>query len=181
MKRGMWWQAHPYSVSSLPAANQIRITVKDLGDHSESLRRLTPGTRVGIEGPYGAFTHHARRTDRVLLVAAGVGATPVRAMLDDLPRHVDVVTILRGASECDLVLRDEIALRVGERGGQLHQVMGPRSQAPLNAPALSRLVPDIAERDVYVCGPGGFMRSFIDAAGSLGVPADHIHHEDFAF
>jgi len=59
--------------------------------------------------------------------------------------------------------------------------MGPRSQAPLNAPALSRLVPDIAERDVYVCGPGGFMRSFIDAAGSLGVPANHIHHEDFAF
>jgi len=181
LKRGMWWQAHPYSLSALPTANRLRITVKDLGDHSESLKRLTPGTRVAIEGPYGTFTHHARHTDGVLLVAAGVGATPVRAMLDDLPRHVDVVTILRGANEGDLVLRDEIAQRVGERGGRLHEVVGPRSQAPLDAPALNRLVPDIAQRDVYVCGPGGFMRSLIDAARSLGVPAKRIHHEDFAF
>jgi ferredoxin-NADP reductase len=70
---------------------------------------------------------------------------------------------------------------VGERGGRLHEVVGPRSQAPLDAPALNRLVPDIAQRDVYVCGPGGFMRSLIDAAHSLGVPAKRIHHEDFAF
>jgi len=181
LKRGMWWQAHPYSLSALPTANELRITVKQLGDHSGSLAGIEPGTRVAIEGPYGAFTHHARHTDRVLLVAAGVGATPVRAMLDDLPRHVDVITILRGASERDLVLRDEIAQRVGERGGRLHQVVGPRSQAPLDAPALNRLVPDIAQRDVYVCGPGGFMRSLIDAARTLGVPPARIHHEDFAF
>jgi len=181
LKRGMWWQAHPYSLSALPAANQLRITVKELGDHSESLKRLTPGTRVAIEGPYGAFTHHARRTDRVLLVAAGVGATPVRALLDDLPRHVDVVAILRGASERDLVLREEIDQLVAERGGRLHKVVGPRSQAPLDAPAIGRLVPDIAQRDVYVCGPGGFMKSFIAAARTLGVPQARIHHEDFAF
>jgi predicted ferric reductase len=181
LKRGMWWQAHPYSVSALPAGDEIRITVKDLGDHSASLKRLTPGTSVAIEGPYGAFTHHARHTDRVLLVAAGVGATPVRAMLDDLPQHVDVVAILRGASAKDLVLRDEIAERVRARGGRLHEVVGPRSQTPLDAPTLNRLVPDIARRDVFVCGPGGFMRSFIAAARSLGVPPARIHHEDFAF
>ena len=181
LRRGVWWQAHPYSVSALPSGNEIRITVKDLGDHSESLRRLTPGTRVAIEGPYGAFTHHARHTDRVLLAAAGVGATPVRAMLDDLPRHVDVVAILRGSSEHDLVLRAEIDQLVAARGGRLHEVVGPRSEAPLDAPALNRLVPDIAQRDVFVCGPGGFMRSFIDAALTLGVPRARIHHEDFAF
>ena len=133
LKPGLWWQAHPYSLSALPAADRMRITVKQLGDHSEALAQLQPGTRVAIEGPYGAFTHHARHTDRVLLVAAGVGSTPVRAMLDDLPRHVDVVAILRGSSERDLVLRDEIAQLVGERGGRLHEVVGPRSRAPLDA------------------------------------------------
>jgi ferredoxin-NADP reductase len=181
LKRGMWWQAHPYSLSAMPTANQLRITVKDLGDHSSWLARVEPGTRVFIEGPYGAFTHHHRHTDHVLLVAAGVGATPVRALLDDLPRHVDVVTILRGSSETDLVLREEIDQLVAERGGRLHQVLGSRSQAPLDAPAMSRLVPDIAQRDVYVCGPGGFMRGIIDAARTLGVPPQRIHHEDFAF
>jgi predicted ferric reductase len=181
LKPGMWWQAHPYSLSALPTANQMRITVKDLGDHSGSLSRLEPGTRVAIEGPYGAFTHHARHTDRVLLVAAGVGATPVRALLDDLPRHVDVVTILRGRSREDLVLRDEVAQLVDERGGRLHEVVGPRSQAPLDATAIGRLVPDVADRDVYVCGPQGFMHGLIDAVRELGVPDNNIHHEEFAF
>ena len=181
LKPGLWWQAHPYSLSSLPAAGHLRITVKQLGDHSEALARLQPGTPVAIEGPYGAFTHYARHTDRVLLVGAGVGSTPVRAMLDDLPRHVDVVAILRASSERDLVLRDEIAMLVGERGGRLHEVVGPRSLAPLDAPALGRLVPDIAERDLFICGPGGFTRALIDDARALGVPLHRIHHEAFEF
>ena len=181
LKRGMWWQAHPYSLSAMPTADQLRITVKELGDHSGWLAGVEPGTRVAIEGPYGAFTHHARKTDRVLLVAAGVGATPVRALLDDLPSHVDVVAILRGSSEHDLVLHEEIGQLVAKRGGQLHKVHGPRTQVPLDARALTALVPDIAQRDVYVCGPGGFMRNLIQAARTLGVPSTRIHHEDFAF
>ena len=181
LKRDMWWQAHPYSLSAVPTTNQMRITVKDLGDHSNSLARIKPGTRVGIEGPYGTFTHHARHTDRVLLVAAGVGATPVRAMLDDLPRQVDVVAILRGASRRDLVLRDEIARAVDERGGRLHELLGPRTHARLDAQGLGELVPDLIERDVYVCGPTAFMRSLVGAARELGVPDQRIHREEFAF
>ena len=181
LKRGMWWQAHPYSLSAVPTANQMRITVKDLGDHSGSLAAIEPGTRVAIEGPYGTFTHHARHTDRVLLVAAGVGATPVRALLEDLPRHVDVVAILRGSSRRDLVLRDELAHLVGERGGELHELVGPRSHARLDDIGLRQLVPDVADRDVYVCGPAGFMRGVIAAARGVGVPGVRIHHEDFTF
>ena len=181
MKRGMWWQAHPYSLSAVPTTNRMRITVKDLGDHSNSLGAIEPGTRVAIEGPYGAFTHHARHTDQVVLVAAGVGVTPVRALLEDLPRHVDVVAILRGASRRDLVLRDELAHLVGERGGQLHELIGPRSHARLDEQGLAELVPDIAARDLYVCGPSGFMQGVIAAARNLGVRGERIHHEDFAF
>ena len=181
LKRGLWWQAHPYSLSALPTADEMRITVKDLGDHSNSLSRLAPGTRVALEGPYGVFTHHARRTDRVLLAAAGVGATPVRAMLDDLPLHVDVVAILRGKSRHDLVLRDEIARAVNERGGRLHELVGPRSHARLDAEGLAQLVPDVAGRDLYVCGPSSFALALIGAARALGVPEARIHHEDFAF
>ena len=181
LKRGMWWQAHPYSLSAVPTTNRMRITVKDLGDHSNSLATIEPGTRVAIEGPYGAFTHHARHTDRVVLVAAGVGVTPVRALLEDLPRHVDVVAILRGASRRDLVLRDELANLVDERGGQLHELVGQRSHARLDERGLTELVPDIADRDLYVCGPSGFMQSVIAAARRVGVRGERIHHEDFAF
>jgi ferredoxin-NADP reductase/DMSO/TMAO reductase YedYZ heme-binding membrane subunit len=181
LRPGLWWQAHPYSLSALPTANHMRITLKRTGDHGDALARLAPGTRVAIEGPYGAFTHRARHTDRVLLVGAGVGVTPVRAMLDDLPRHVDVVAVLRASTPRDLVLRDEVAQLVSERGGVLHEVVGPRSRAPLDAPVLRRLVPDIAARDVYVCGPEGFTRAFMADARTLGVPQRHIHHELFSF
>ncbi len=181
LQRGLWTQTHPYSLSALPAGNEMRITVKTVGDHSSALAQLRPGTRVAIEGPYGAFTHHARGGDRVLLVGAGVGSTPVRAMLDDLPEHVDVVVLLRGSTRRDLVLRDEIARLVDERGGRLHEVVGPRSKAPLDADHLRRLVPDVADRDLYVCGPGGFMEQLVATVRSLGVPDQRIHYEDFAF
>jgi ferredoxin-NADP reductase len=181
LTRGMWWRGHPYSISALPGGNEMRITVKAAGEHSSALARLAPGTPVAIEGPYGAFTHHARETDRVLLVAAGVGVTPVRAMLEDLPSHVDVVVILRGSTARDLILRNEIGRLVGERGGRLHEVVGSRAQRPLDAGHLRRLVPDIAARDLYVCGPGEFMKQLIGQARSLGVPDGRIHHEDFAF
>jgi predicted ferric reductase len=181
LARGLWWQAHPYSLSAVPTAEHMRVTVRSLGDHSDSLARLRPGLRVAIEGPYGAFTHHARTTDRVVLVGAGVGATPVRAMLDDLPAQVDVTVILRASTTAELVLRDEIVDCVAQRGGRLHEVVGPRSRVPLDAGALQRLVPDLARRDLYVCGPKGFTQELIGSALSLGVPESQIHYEDFAF
>src|SRR4051812_32163074 len=126
LRPGLWWQAHPYSLSAVPTGRHLRITVKDLGDHSRSLARLRPGTRVAIEGPYGAFTADGSAGDRVLLVGAGVGSTPIRALLQDLPARADVVALLRGSTAEDLVLRDEIAEHVARRGGRLHELVGPR-------------------------------------------------------
>jgi ferredoxin-NADP reductase len=179
--RGMWWQAHPYSLSALPRPPYLRLTVKQTGDQSDALSRVRPGTRVLIEGPYGAFTHHARRRPKVLLVAAGVGVTPVRALFEELPDRVDVVTILRGSSHQDLVLREEIDALARRRKAKVHEVVGSRLEVRLDAVTLRRLVPDVATRDVYVCGPDGFTALIAEAARSLGVPADHIHRESFAF
>jgi predicted ferric reductase len=178
---GLWWQAHPYSLSALPRPPMLRLTIKATGDHGQELLHQKPGTRVIIEGPYGAFTHHARATDGVALIAAGVGITPVRAMLEDLPYHVDVVVVVRASSSDDLVFREEVAALVDGRGGRAYAVVGPRETARFGARALARFVPDLAERDVFVCGPRGFTDSVIEAALALGVPKARIHHEAFAF
>ena len=61
LTRGMWWQAHPFSLSARPKPPYLRLTVKDRGDFSAAVASLQPGTRVAIEGPYGVFTSHARR------------------------------------------------------------------------------------------------------------------------
>jgi ferredoxin-NADP reductase/DMSO/TMAO reductase YedYZ heme-binding membrane subunit len=180
MRRGLWWQAHPYSISAAPTGRHLRITVKMLGDHSAALSRLQPGTRVAIEGPYGTFTADTRNSDRVLLVGAGVGITPVRALLEELPDHADVVVVLRGSTHDDLVLRDEIADEVDRRGGRLHELVGPREYFRLDGAAFTALVPDIAERDVYLCGPEAFQDQVVAAATASGVPASQVHHESFS-
>lgn len=181
LRRGLWWQAHPYSISALPDGRFLRVTVRDVGDHSGGLAQLEPGTRVAIEGPYGAFTAEARQTDRIAMIGAGVGVTPLRALLEDLPTHVDAVVVNRAHDERSLVLRDELRSLTRLRGGRLHEILGARSRTQLDARALRRLIPDIAHRDVFICGPAGFTASVRRAARALGVPAERIHHEDFAF
>lgn len=181
LRAGMWWQAHPYSLSSVPAGDRMRITVKDLGDHSRSLARLEPGTRVAIEGPYGAFTPDARRGDKLLFVGAGVGSAPIRSLLQDLPQHADVVTLLRASSTQELVLRDAIAREVERVGGRLVELPGSRRDVRLDARALRELVPDLRRRDTYVCGPERFTDALVDSLRSAGVPDERIHFESFAF
>jgi len=181
LRPGMWWQAHPYSLSAVPSGNHLQITVKDLGDHSSYLARIRPGTRVAIEGPYGAFTPDARNGDRLLLVGAGVGSAPIRALLQDLPEHADVVVMLRASSRHELVLSDAIGPEVRRRGGRMIELPGPRQHVPLDAAALRRLVPDVRRRDAYVCGPEAFTDALAGALQEAGVAADRIHFESFAF
>jgi ferredoxin-NADP reductase len=180
LRRGLWWQAHPYSLSALPEGDRLRITVKDLGDHSRALARLRPGTRVAIEGPYGAFTHDAPDR-RVLLVGAGVGSAPLLPLLADLPDGADPVVLLRASTPQQLVLRDPIAAETRRRGGRLLEVTGPREHVRLDAGALRRAVPDVADRDVYVCGPEAFTQTLARELRRAGVDRRHIHFESFSF
>src|SRR3954467_8638520 len=128
MRRGLCRQAHPYSLSAPPAGDLLRITVKDLGDHSGGLGCVRPGTRVAIEGPYGTFTADTVERDRVLLVGPGAGTAPALGALQDLPAQADVRDILRGSTRDDLVLRDEIAAEVRGRGGLLLDLVGSRRE-----------------------------------------------------
>ncbi|MGT2426688.1 ferredoxin reductase family protein [Amnibacterium kyonggiense] len=178
---GAWWQAHPFSLSHVPHEHRMRITVKDLGDRSAQLADLPIGTPVLIEGPYGRFTADAAGGHRVLLVGAGVGATPLRSLLQDLDEDADVAVLLRGRDRGSLVLADEIAGEVQRRGGRLWEALGPRERLAVTAGTLRRAMPDIADRDVFVCGPDDFTAAIAAACRDAGVPAARIHFESFAF
>jgi len=178
---GMWWHAHPYSLSALPRPPFLRITVKASGDHSSEVAHLRPGTRVFVEGPYGAFTKHASESHYVTLVGAGVGVTPLRALLEDLPHDVDVTVLVRASTPDEIVHRDEIAHLVAEREGTFHEIVGPRHKVRFDARVLKKLAPHVASSDVYICGPEGFTGHVIAAASNLGVTSERIHHEAFAF
>jgi predicted ferric reductase len=179
--RGLWWQAHPYSLSAAPTGDALRITVKDLGDHSGALARTLPGTRVAIEGPYGTFTAAAASSDRQLLIGAGVGVAPILSLLQELPRAHDVTVLLRASTVDELVLRDEVAREVERRGGRLLELVGPRERVALDAEALRRMVPDVAAREVLLCGPDALAQRLASELERAGVPASHVHFESFTF
>jgi ferredoxin-NADP reductase/DMSO/TMAO reductase YedYZ heme-binding membrane subunit len=181
LRRGMWWQAHPYSLSAAPSGDRLRITVKDLGDHSAALARLAPGTRVAIEGPYGAFTADTAERDRLLLIGAGVGTAPILALLQELPETADVAVILRGSTPAELVLRDEVAREVDRRGGRLAELVGPRERVRLDADRLRAIAPDVERREVFLCGPDALSHQLASELQRAGVPGSQIHFESFTF
>ena len=80
----LWATAHPFSLSAPPSSTHLRLTVKTLGDGSRRLQDLEPGTWVVAEGPYGAMTEQRRTRGDVLLIAGGVGITPMRALFESL-------------------------------------------------------------------------------------------------
>ncbi|MFE9817009.1 ferric reductase-like transmembrane domain-containing protein [Streptomyces sp. NBC_00236] len=181
MTRGLWWTANPYSLSAPAHPRHLRITVKTAGGHSAALAHLTPGTRVWAEGPYGAFTANRRTTPKVLLLAGGVGITPLRSLFETLPGQVTLV--YRARRPDDLALRGEIDAIAARRQAAVHYLVDEPAErpSPLTAAGLSALVPDLASHDVYVCGPPGMTQTAKIALREAGVPARRIHHESFAF
>ena len=186
-------RAHPYSLSAAPDGHSLRITVAHLGDGSSALSRLRPGTRVMVEGPYGRLHAGVRTRAKVLLMASGIGITPMRALLEDLEQQPgDVVLIYRARSDDDVILRDELVALAQARGARLFIATGSRvpdrqSWLPANAAHLSdveglrHLVPDVDQRDVYLCGSPGWMSAAERAALDAGVPREHVHLERFAY
>jgi predicted ferric reductase len=184
LTRTGWWQAHPFSISAPRHGNYLRITVKALGDHSQDLASLEPGTRVILEGPYGGFTAARRRRRKVLLIAGGIGITPLRALLETLPaKPGDLTLVYRVNQPEEAVFVPELAQLADARGVELHNLVGaPGSHNdPFVGKRLKQLVPDIARRDVFLCGPPGFADAASTATRRVGVPRRHIHVEQFAF
>jgi ferredoxin-NADP reductase len=126
-------------------------------------------------------------------MAGGVGVTPLRALLEELPYAPGEATLIYRARDAhDLVLRHELDDLANRRGARVFYVLGrrvagrnswlPQSAAHLSdAAALRELVPDVADHDVYLCGADSWMEAARDAAVAAGVPRKNVHLERFSW
>lgn len=183
LTRRSWLEAHPFSLSAAPDGRALRITVKGLGDFTRRLAdEVRPGTRVLAEGPFGVFTTAVRRRDKVALVAGGIGITPVRALLEEMGG--DIVVLYRVVRDEDVVFRDELDELAAARGAAVHYVVGdhaaPQGAKLLSAAHLHELVPDIAEREVWLCGPPAMADAAERSLREAGVERRALHVERFA-
>ncbi|WP_338694558.1 ferredoxin reductase family protein [Streptomyces sp. Q6] len=182
LTQGMWGASHPYSLSAVPRDDLLRITVKTLGDHSAAVASLGRGTRVWAEGPYGALTAGRRRRRKVLLLAGGTGITPLRTLFETLRAAPGELTLFyRARTAEELALRQEVEAIAARRGARLVYALNAPdgTRTPITADGLRWTLPDIAEHDVFLCGPPGLTDAAYDALRAAGVPASRIHHESF--
>jgi len=179
---GRGYLTNPFSLSAPPTDRRLRITVKDLGDRSHELQKVPKGTRVFAEGPYGTLTADRVTLSRVLLVAGGIGITPVRAMLESVAaRSDDVMLVYRASTSGEILFGEELS-RLAERTGVVvHFLHGEDRSDHLSRATLARLVSDVAERDVLVCGPPALVDDVRGWLRELGVPRRHVHFERFEF
>lgn len=185
MFRIMTWghllTAHPYSISRVPEPGVLRITVGALGDHSRLIRDLRVGTLVFAEGPFGHFTADRASETRILLIAGGAGIGPIRGVAEDLlARGHEVVLLYRARSSDHLALLDELR---NLPGLTLIPVPGSRRDLgydPLSGRSLVNLVPDIREREIFICGPEGMVLQAQSSLRRLKVPPRHVHREELS-
>jgi predicted ferric reductase len=187
--RDGWSRANPYSLSAAPDGRRLRITVQFVGDGSGSTATLTRGTPVLIEGPYGRLSPRSRHSDRVAMIGAGVGSAPLVALAEELAPAGDVVVLHRASGHG--AFTDDLR-RLAERGVRVLHLPGRRRSADSwlgdahagrysDLAALRHWVPDIAHRDVYVCGPAPWADLVIADLRRAGVPETHIHLEAFGW
>jgi predicted ferric reductase len=190
LTRDRWWRAHPYSLSSAPNGQWLRFTVKTMGDDSARVAGVRVGTTVVLEGPYGILTGARRSRNGVTLIAGGIGIAPLRALLESLPaRPGDLTLVYRASHPDDLTFRQELDLLAAHRGARVHYLVGHRRNhspdqppaAPFDQATIAQLIPTIADQDVYLCGPTGFMQHVERALHELRVPAQQIHAERFSY
>jgi predicted ferric reductase len=188
LNRQGWTRGNPYSLSSAPDGRSLRITVKELGDNSAAVRALRPGTPVLFEGPFGRLTARARTRRRVALIGAGVGVAPLLALAEGLEYAPGDAVLLHRFTDRPLFER-ELHLLAHRRGLPILWLPGPR-RAPGSwlgdgigtaddLAALRWWVPDLAERDVYVCGPEAWIEILRRVTRAAGLPPDQLHVEKF--
>ena len=184
LTRQTWRSAYPFSLSAPPTRHLLRITIKARGDGTRRLFEIPRGTLVFAEGPYGVLTRRRRRRSRVLLIAGGVGITPMRALFEeiDLPGK-DVTLVYRAAKEQDLVLKHELDQIAERSGARVVYLVGPSSDVrnDMSARALNRIVGELSDHDVYLCGSPRLASRVRGSLMDSGFPRHQLHEERFSF
>ncbi len=187
LSRGLWWQAHPFSLSCPINSQYLRVTIKQLGDFTSAVKeKLKAGSPVLIDGPYGVFTAERCFKNKVLLIAGGVGITPLRPLAEQLiAQGKDVVLLYANKTAKGVIFKKELEQLAFKDHFKVHYFLSQEPSAlgrlvRLDGEIISRLVADFKEREIYLCGPLALMKDLIRALKKLGVRASSIHFEKFS-
>jgi predicted ferric reductase len=183
---------HPFSFSSSAevADGRIEMTIRSLGDFTSAIAEVPVGQRVYLDGPYGAFTI-GNPADMHVLIAGGVGITPMMSMIRTLADRSDKrpVILLYGSKDFEsITFREELeAMEARLDLTVVHVLSDPPpswkgEKGYIDAELLKRhLPPTYADHEYFICGPGVMMDAVEKALGELNVPLSKYHSERYSF
>ncbi len=177
-------EPHPFTISSAPSDNNVRFTVKVLGDFTRKVRdELKAGISAKIEGPYGRFNMDAGG-DHQVWVAGGVGITPflsaMRAMADDDSRNI---TLFYCVQERDQALfLEEFEAKFSDHKSRKLIILESNNKEFATVDLIKETAAyDITQPDYYLCGPKPMIDGLKSALKKEGTSKDKIHFEAFEF
>jgi predicted ferric reductase len=183
---------HPFSFSSSAEVTdgRVEMSIRNLGDFTSGIDNVPVGQRVYLDGPYGAFTI-GNPADMHVLIAGGVGITPMMSMLRTLADRGDTrpAILLYGSKDLDsITFREELeALGARLNLTVVHVLANPSTgwageQGFITADVFKRhLPPPYSDHEYFICGPNAMMDAIEKALGEMNVPLSKYHSERYSF
>ncbi|MBN1237004.1 MAG: ferric reductase-like transmembrane domain-containing protein [Gammaproteobacteria bacterium] len=176
-------EEHPYTLSSSPTEERLRVAIKDLGDASEALQHVRVGSEIRVEGPYGCFFASGEASERELWIAGGIGIAPFLgrarylAAARGAAEAVDVHLVYCVQDEARALYRDELE-RLADIPGFRMTMHFFHAEGPLRQEFLAQHCPDYTERTAYLCGPLPLIELATRELVTAGVPRRRIRSEE---
>ncbi len=173
--------AHPFSISSSSKSQELKLTIKSLGDFTAEMPYWSVGSRVKVEGPYGRFVSDERAGRDQIWIAGGIGITPflsmARSFADQSP-NIWMYHVIHDLNEALFI--DEL-----KEIAQKFPIFKPfvyttKDSGRITAEIIKNQIGEVAGKEVFLCGPPAMMASLRAQFVELGVPNGYIHSEEFA-
>ncbi len=174
-------ESHPFSISSSVKDNNLKITIKNLGDYTSQLKNLKIGTEVLIDGPYGNFSYRKVENKNQIWIAGGIGITPFFCMANSLENEYRVDLYYSVKEEKEAVYRKDFEEISQKNQDFKFNLWNATEKGYINSGLILNLSKGLDGKDIFLCGPPVFMESLKDQFLSLGVDIKKIHYENFSF
>jgi len=177
-------ESHPFTISSAPHEDVLRVTVKASGDFTRALfTDLKPGMDAIVEGAYGLFDYKTGGQKQIW-IAGGIGLTPflsfVRAMDGNLNHDIDLYYTVRHKEEALFV--DELEAGAKKNPRLKVHVRYSATDGSLSIDDILKAAGgSVTAQHVYMCGPLPMVQAFEQKFIALKTPANQIHYEEFNF
>ncbi len=174
-------EQHPFTISNHPAEDNLRITVKALGDYTSAIQTsLKKGTQTKVLGPFGRFNYKYGRYKKQLWLAGGIGITPFLSFIRDIDQEYSVNLVWSINNSRDANYHDEIINLTTNKTNVKYRLNDSEKTGHFTIDRMYRSI-DLTNYSVFICGPEVMRESFIKQLLQKGVSIRDIHYEDFGF